>query len=810
MQMINTGFHLAICLLVCIHTSRAEKQCGGSVWKETDTENLALGKPASQSSIYPLQHVPAGLAVDGVEDGDWHHGSCASTKHEHKPWWMVDLREVYPIGSVKLSNRQCGEGNCRGGPSDIVEDRLSNFKIEVSKDAKKWELCTFYRNTALEPCKKGCQMFYCPGGMKGRYVRVRLQDTNWLTLCEVAVFRPSKLNNLALGKVATQSSLHGGFPPAAAAVDGNIDGDAGHFSCISSDFGDTKPWWKVDLLSQYDIGSVALFNRQCRGSDNCGINVADVEAQLKDFKIEVSKDNVKWELCAHHTSSLNSCGKNWQIFRCPNGLSGRYVKVQIQHTLVDAYLTLCEVAVFEPNKRTPCGFERQAEIYGPIYKEKLGSYEHVNIFDPDDAEYLLRRDGQYPQRVQFPAWDLYRRDRNLSMGLLMSHAEEWHKNRIPFNRFLMRPKPVAGYTEVMDEVATDMVERLDRIRKHNGLVEELYEELYNWSIESGGTMFFERRLGCLNDNRNPEITEFIKSIRNILTGSDVFFFLSPQLAKTLRLPAWKQLEQTLDTMFRISTKFIKEKIDEVQQHSKDGKKHEGLLADILQKGNLDEAGLIGSMVDLMGGAVDTTSTSAQWILYMLARNPHVQEKLYREVKNLNPGNDVSNYMQHIPYMRAVVKETLRLYPVAALVSRFTPDDITIRGYNIPKGKLVNVCLYSMGRNEAIFGDALEFKPERWLRAGSNKAPYSPFASIPFGYGVRMCVGRRVAELEMYLIITRVLQRFRIKPFTDIPIDDKMAIVLSPEKPIQLRFLDRTEEGEINIIPRSLGDSSDRS
>ncbi|CAH1803064.1 unnamed protein product, partial [Owenia fusiformis] len=170
-------------------------------------------------------------------------------------------------------------------------------------------------------------------------------------------------------------------------------------------------------------------------------------------------------------------------------------------------------------------FQRQAEIYGPIYKEKLGSYEHVNIFDPDDAEYLLRRDGH--------------------------HAEEWHKNRIPFNRFLMRPKPVAGYTGIMDEVATDMVERLDRIRKHTGLVEELYDELYNWSIESGGTMFFERRLGCLNDNRNPEITEFIKSIRNILTGSDVFFFLSPRLAKTLRLPAWKQLEQTLDTMFRI-------------------------------------------------------------------------------------------------------------------------------------------------------------------------------------------------------------------------------------------------------------------
>ncbi|CAH1803065.1 unnamed protein product, partial [Owenia fusiformis] len=177
---------VACCLSFC----KADKPwCGGTIWKETDVQNLALGKPASQSSSSALN---AGLAVDGVEDGEYNHGSCTHTHMTTMNWWMVDLHDIYPIGSVKLINRQCGENNCGSPPTDyepLVEDHLQNFKIEVSKDSKKWKLCTYFRST-LESCKKGCQMFYCPSGLRGRYVRIQLQhrDLLYLSLCEVAVF----------------------------------------------------------------------------------------------------------------------------------------------------------------------------------------------------------------------------------------------------------------------------------------------------------------------------------------------------------------------------------------------------------------------------------------------------------------------------------------------------------------------------------------------------------------------------------------------------------------------------------------------
>ncbi|CAH1793204.1 unnamed protein product [Owenia fusiformis] len=250
-------FYTLLLMALCVMSCTADKPwCKGTVWKEKDIENLALGKPASQSKSTTLN---AGLAVDGVEDGEYYHGSCTHTHMTSGNWWMVDLQDIYPIGSVKLINRKCGESNCRSPQYATydVEDHLSNFKIKVSKDSKKWELCTYFRST-MESCKKGCQMFYCPSGLKGRYVKVQLQEMNFLSLCEVAVFRPSKIQNLALEKPASQSkstALDAGL-----AVDGVEDGEYYHGSCTHT-WQTSDIWWMVDLQDVYPIGSVKLINR---------------------------------------------------------------------------------------------------------------------------------------------------------------------------------------------------------------------------------------------------------------------------------------------------------------------------------------------------------------------------------------------------------------------------------------------------------------------------------------------------------------------------------------------------------------------
>ncbi|CAH1783521.1 unnamed protein product [Owenia fusiformis] len=141
------------------------------------TENIALNKPTSQSSTYITGHASAESykAVDGSDDRDWYHGSCTHTQNDVNAWWMVDLEGEYLVQSVRLVNNM-----------NTVPARLANFKIEVSKDKITWELCAHHGST-LNSVNMDWQLFDCPALMIGRYVRVQLQGTNYLILCEVEV-----------------------------------------------------------------------------------------------------------------------------------------------------------------------------------------------------------------------------------------------------------------------------------------------------------------------------------------------------------------------------------------------------------------------------------------------------------------------------------------------------------------------------------------------------------------------------------------------------------------------------------------------
>ena len=113
----------------------------------------------------------------------------------------------------------------------------------------------------------------------------------------------------------------------------------------------------------------------------------------------------------------------------------------------------------------------------------------------------------------------------------------------------------------------------------------------------------------------------------------------------------------------------------------------------------------------------------------------------------------------------------RLHGVLPVYGRVLQEDLILNGYLIPKKVIavktifwdlwifnivvlktsVNLCITHTSRSENYYKDALEFKPERWL---SNES-IDPYASLPFGYGPRMCIGRRVSEQEMYLIVSKV-------------------------------------------------------
>uniref|UniRef100_A0A098LYP9 Fucolectin-5 n=1 Tax=Hypsiglena sp. JMG-2014 TaxID=1550645 RepID=A0A098LYP9_9SAUR len=140
-------------------------------------KNLALGKPASQSSIHHHDIIgSADKAVDGNCNGDWYNKSCTHTKNEMNPWWFVDLEESQRIYAVLVKNRD----GCCGQRLYKAEVRLGD---SLKDHGRTNYLCGIILNAGLG----SITTIYC-NGHKGRYVSVHLPGKDYLTLCEVEVY----------------------------------------------------------------------------------------------------------------------------------------------------------------------------------------------------------------------------------------------------------------------------------------------------------------------------------------------------------------------------------------------------------------------------------------------------------------------------------------------------------------------------------------------------------------------------------------------------------------------------------------------
>ncbi|XP_077864003.1 uncharacterized protein LOC100367054 [Saccoglossus kowalevskii] len=322
--------------------------------------NIAVGKRASQSSTNKNGAV-ASRAVDGNKDSDLKAGkSCVQTNKEYQPWWKLDLGAPTDVYQVVITNRM-----------DCCSFRMKNAEVRVG-DSENFEdnpvcgMMVLGKRSRQETIIMNCG---CGESLRGRYVSIQLIDKEqMLHFCEVEVmafgqegtFRPPPpvpttllvedgttippteacinpdgLSNIAVGKIASQSSTNKNGAVASRAVDGNKNGDlkAGK-SCIQTNK-EFQPWWKLDLGESKDVYQVIITNRQ----DCCSFRLKNAEVRVGDS--ENFEDNpvcgmmVMGKRSRQETLIMN-CG-------CGESMRGRYVSVQLQDKT--QMLHFCEVEV---------------------------------------------------------------------------------------------------------------------------------------------------------------------------------------------------------------------------------------------------------------------------------------------------------------------------------------------------------------------------------------------------------------------------------------------------------------------------------
>ncbi|XP_067890578.1 cytochrome P450 27C1 [Heterodontus francisci] len=451
------------------------------------------------------------------------------------------------------------------------------------------------------------------------------------------------------------------------------------------------------------------------------------------------------------------------------------------------------------------GFSRIHDIqlqhtqqYGKIFKSRFGPQFVVSIADRDMVAQVLRAEGRTPQRANMESWQEYRQLQGRATGLISAEGEEWLKMRNVLKQQLLKPKDVAMFSEGVTDVIADLIKRMKYVKVQEGASETITDVnnlFFKFAMESVATILFETRLGCLENEICPETKNYMEALALMFSMFKTTMYAGaiPKWLRPFIPKPWNEFCRSWDGLFRFSEIHVDRKMAQIQRQLEQGEKVQGgLLTCLLVNQEMTLEEIYANMTEMLLAGVDTTSFTLSWSTYLLARYPTVQSVVYKEIVQ-NLGQDVTPTFQHLsklPLIRGVLKETLRLFPVLPGNGRVTQEDMIVGGYFIPSGTQLALCHYTTSHDSEVFERPGEFRPHRWLRK-TDTDRVDNFGAIPFGYGVRSCVGRRIAELEIHLALVQLLQAFEIQVAPDTAtVPAKTHGLLGPGKPIDLKFVDR--------------------
>ncbi|KAF6739539.1 Cytochrome P450 11B, mitochondrial [Oryzias melastigma] len=501
------------------------------------------------------------------------------------------------------------------------------------------------------------------------------------------------------------------------------------------------------------------------------------------------------------------------------GVDGRVRRFEeIPHTGRNGWINLLKFWRENRFQQLHKHMERTFNALGPIYREKVGTLSSVNILLPSDISELFKSEGLHPRRMTLEPWATHRETRNHRKGVFLKNGEEWRSDRLQLNKEVMMSAAVRRFLPLLDDVAKDFCRMLDdRVEREGRRAEEAKRsltidpspDLFRFALEASCHVLYGERIGLFSSSPSLESQKFIWAVERMLTTTPPLLYLPPRLL--LRPEA--RIQKAYQRLSSSGTMAA-------------GGLYSGVLGQLMEKGKLSLDLIKANITELMAGGVDTVSSlKSPFVLHADSRAPAVWSCLsWDATRRCRTGSgsrsrghghrrvgDPQKALQGAPLLKGTIKEILRLYPVGITVQRYPVKDIVLQNYHIPAGvsfyiclivcfkavvlasappqTMVQACLYPMGRSSQVFEEPLNFDPGRWSssREEGQRGEVMGFRSLAFGFGARQCVGRRIAENEMQLLLMHILLRFHLSVPSSEDLQTTATLILQPKTPPRITF-----------------------
>ncbi|MDB5294074.1 MAG: cytochrome [Phycisphaerales bacterium] len=384
----------------------------------------------------------------------------------------------------------------------------------------------------------------------------------------------------------------------------------------------------------------------------------------------------------------------------------------------------------------------------------------------------------------------------LGNGLLTNEGPTYRKQRGLIQPSL-HPKRLGGYAGVIGRHAAEAAGGW-----RDGQTIELHREMMRLTLRIVAEALFGSPIGPEVDALSAAMDINVAMFRRMASPWGWLKVLAPTPTNVRFLFAHRRLVGTLRS-------FVRQRRAEPA-----GTPHDDLLARLLAARDGDGAGaapadggmterqLIDECVTLFAAGHETTANAMTFTLWLLAQHPAVADRLAAEVDRVVPVGRLPTMddLDALPYARAVVAESMRLYPPAWIMGRQAKEPVTVAGQPLPKGAVVFVSQWVTHRDARWWPDAERFDPDRFIaewgqpgengagdgRGGDGDTPSRPrWAYFPFGGGSRVCVGEAFAWAEATIALAVIARRWRGEWADPGPMPLDPSITLRPGREIHL-------------------------
>jgi len=417
--------------------------------------------------------------------------------------------------------------------------------------------------------------------------------------------------------------------------------------------------------------------------------------------------------------------------------------------------------------RDPLTFlTRVAREYGDVVQFSLGGGRAVLLAHPDDIRDVLVTNG----RLFHKGRGLQRARLLLGEGLLTSEGEFHLRQRRLASPAFHRAR-VESYAHTMAAYAR---RRADSWRDGQAL--DISREMAAYTLAVVGKTLFDADI-------EGEAHEIGAALSASIAAFNFMTLPMGDLLMRFPFPAVRRFERGRDRLDETIYRMIGER-------RASGEDRGDLLSMLLlahdtegDGGGMSDKQLRDEAITIMLAGHETTANALGWTWYLLSRHPEVEACLHAEVDALGGALPSAADLGRLSYARAVVAESMRLFPPAWVIGRTALTDYPVRDHVIRKGSLVLVSQWVTHRDPRWWDDAESFRPERWLGAEGREPGRSGgqrggrFAYFPFGAGTRVCIGEQFAWMEATLAVATFAQRWRLRLVPGHPVVPQAIITL---------------------------------